>query len=65
MEFAFGVLHYPPDAFWRMTIREYERAIAGHNRFHSGEHEPDVDVPHMQRFIAEMKLLHPDNPPPS
>ena len=27
MQFAFGVLHLAPDAFWRMTPRELAQAI--------------------------------------
>jgi uncharacterized phage protein (TIGR02216 family) len=62
MQFGLGILHLPPDAFWRMTLREYDAALAGHNRFHGGDTKPDIDVPGMRSFIDEMKAKHPDNP---
>lgn len=44
-----------------MTMREYDMALRGHNRFHGGGgHE--VDVPHLQAFIAATKQQYPDNP---
>jgi uncharacterized phage protein (TIGR02216 family) len=55
------VLHLAPDAFWRMTLREYDAALAGHNRFHGGEADK-VDVGRMRRFTDEMKQRYPDNP---
>lgn len=62
MEFGLGVLHLAPDAFWRMTLREYDRAIAGHNKFHGGEDEIDVEAG--RRFLDDMKQRYPDNPTP-
>lgn len=59
MEFGLGVLHLAPDAFWRMTLREYERAVAGHNAFHGNGRGPGMS----QARIAELKALYPDNPP--
>jgi hypothetical protein len=61
MEFALGILHYPPDAFWRMTLLEYDAALAGHNRFYGGGEE-EVDIGRARRFIAEAKRQFPDQP---
>lgn len=59
MEFGLGVQARPVDDFWRMTLREYDAAIAGHNRFHGGgETEIHID----QAWIDDMKLQFPDNP---
>lgn len=30
MEMALGWLHITPDAFWRMTLREFEAAVEGY-----------------------------------
>jgi uncharacterized phage protein (TIGR02216 family) len=59
MEFGLGILHLPPDAFWRMTTREFDAAVAGHNRFHGGG-EPEIHID--QAWIDEMKQRYPDNP---
>lgn len=61
MKFALGVLHLAPDAFWRMTLREYDAAIAGHNHFHGGG-VPEIDVEATRSWLDEMKALYPDNP---
>jgi uncharacterized phage protein (TIGR02216 family) len=63
MEFGLGILRLPPDAFWRMTLREYDAALAGHNKFHGGGEADKVDVPRLKASIEEMKRLYPDNPP--
>lgn len=62
MEFGLGILHLEPDAFWRMSLREYDAALAGHNRFHGGGGDGEVDVPRLRASIADMKLQYPDNP---
>jgi uncharacterized phage protein (TIGR02216 family) len=62
MEFGIGVLHLPPDAFWRMSLREYDAALTGHNRFHGGGDDTEVDVGRARRFIGRMKQRYPDNP---
>lgn len=61
MEFGLGVKSLGPDAFWRMTLREYDAALAGHNRFHGGG-EPEVDVEATRAWLDEMKQIYPDNP---
>lgn len=61
MEFGLGILHLAPDAFWRMTLREYDAALAGHNRFHGGGEK--VDVNKARAFLEDMKRQYPDNPP--
>lgn len=60
MEFGLGILHLAPDAFWRMTLREYDAAIDGHNRFHGGE--PEIDIEGTRSFIEDMKRQYPDTP---
>jgi uncharacterized phage protein (TIGR02216 family) len=60
MGFGLGILHLAPRDFWRMTLREYDAALAGHNRFHGGGEADGLDVPKMRSFLDEMKAKHPD-----
>jgi len=62
MEFLLGVQQRSTADAWCMTLREYDLALAGHNRFHGGDATPDIDVSAMRSFIDEMKAQYPDNP---
>jgi hypothetical protein len=47
---------------WRVTLSEYDMAIAGHNQFHGGgKIAAAVDHDRMRRFIEETKEQYPDN----
>lgn len=42
MQFALGVLHWEPEAFWKSTMCEFRAAAEGHSKLHSHS-EDDSD----------------------
>jgi len=52
MQFAFGRLHLPPRAFWSMTMRELNAAIAAHNA--------SVSPPLLRHELDQLMQQNPD-----
>ena len=69
MEFALGVLHWPPDKFWNSTFYEMSCAYIGHARanglgpWYVPTHGwSDVMIESHQAEIEDMKRRFPDKP---
>lgn len=56
MEFAFGVLHWTPDDFWRSTMKEIIRAAEGVRLSNT---MPENDKMDMDTFL-DLSSKHPD-----
>lgn len=56
MEWAFGVLRWPPDAFWAATPHELMAAIDGYNDAHGAQREEPMNRDELNDLIR----LYPD-----
>lgn len=59
MKFGLGRLRLPPDAFWRMTMRELDAASQGMAEHYGGAQPPPMD----RERLLEMMQQYPDTPP--
>ncbi len=57
MEFAFGVLHWSPDVFWRSTMKELIAAAEGVQKANK---IPDQDEPMSLERFMELQQQFPD-----
>jgi len=56
MEWAFGVLHWPPEAFWAATPHDLMAAIDGYDDAHGGGRE----MPMTRAELDDLMRLYPD-----
>lgn len=59
MKVAFGHIHYTPDVFWGMSLREWQAALKGYIQKEYGE----PDVPMTSSRLRQMMKEHPDDRP--
>lgn len=57
MKIAFGHMHYTPDVFWAMSLREWQACFKGY--FHKNQGEQDT--PMTSDELHEMMERYPDD----
>lgn len=59
MKIAFGHMHYTPEVFWTMSLREWQAAVKGYIQKEYG----DPEVPMTSSRLNQMIREYPDDRP--
>ena len=58
MKIAFGHMHYSSDAFWSLSLREWQAAFKGYVQKTQGDREAPLDRTSLQSLMER----YPDGP---